>query len=122
MNPVLLAWGVEVGIIAVRDLTGPRRLPLPSELLATFVVFGGLAAVGDSSPTFRGAANATAWGLVVATLLSSKVDFLAPVGDFLAGRGPSAQAAGTPVIQGATPSARPVTNQGGGLLNAQKGF
>lgn len=90
MNPVMAAWAVEVGIIAVRDLTGPRRLPLPSELLATFVVFGGLTVVAGS-PTWRGAANATAWGLVIATLLSSKVDFLRPIGEFLAGGGPAAQ-------------------------------
>lgn len=114
-----------MAIIAVRDLAGPKRFPLPSELLATFVVFGGLTVVADSSSTFRGAANATAWGLVVATLLSSKMDFLKPVGDFLSGSGPTALAGGAaaqPTIVGAAPSARPVTNQGGGLLNAQKGL
>lgn len=83
----MLAWGAEVGIIAIRDLVGPRRLPLPSELLATFIVFGGLSVLSESS-TFKGAANATAWGLVLATVLSSKVDVLAPIGDFLSGSTP----------------------------------
>lgn len=88
----MVAWMVEVGIIGVRDLSGPtRRLPLPSELLATFVVFGGLGLISESS-TFAGAANATAWGIVIATLLSARVDFLKPVGQFFAGTGPSAAA------------------------------
>jgi hypothetical protein len=99
VNPVFLAWGAEIGVITVRDLAGQRRLPLPSELLATFVVFGGLSVIAGN-PTARPAANATAWGLVLATLivayapleeggLASKL--LAPVGDFLAGKGPTSQ-------------------------------
>lgn len=118
-------------MIAVRDLTGPkRRLPLPSELLATFIVFGGLS-VAAGNATLRRPANVAAWGLVLATVLVAYApmtegglasQLLQPVGDFLAGVGPSAQTAGAPVIQGAAPSARPATNQGGGLLNAQKGF
>lgn len=105
MSPVMAAWLAEVGIITVRDLTGPRRLPLPSELLATFVVFGGLGLVAESS-TWRGAANTTAWGLVVATLLSAKVDFLRPVGEFLSGSGPSALP-GLNVAAGAAPATGP---------------
>jgi hypothetical protein len=89
VNPVMVAWMVETGIIAIRDLTGPKRLPLPSELLATFIVFGGLA-LATESPTFRGAANATAWGMVIATALSTRVDFQRPVGEFMSGRGPAA--------------------------------
>lgn len=99
MGPVMLAWMVEVGIISVRDFVAVKRPPLPSELLASFVVFGGLGILSESS-TLRGPVNATAWGIVVATLLSSKVDFLKPVGDFFAGTagtGPGAnqQAAST---------------------------
>ena len=86
MTPVFAAWLVEVGIIGVRDLSQSRRLPVPSELLATFVVFGALGLVAESS-TFRQAANVTAWGIVIATLLSSKVDFLSPVGEFFGGKG-----------------------------------
>lgn len=120
MGPVMAAWLVEVGIISVRDLVGPRRLPLPSELLATFVVFGGLTLTAQS-PTFRGAANTTAWGLVLATILSSKVDVLRPVGDFMSGQ-TGAGPAGPVVVVGAAPGATGKTNQGGSTLNAQKGL
>lgn len=88
----MAAWLVEVGIISVRDLAGPKRPPLPSELLATFVIFGGLGAISGSS-TARQPAAAVAWGIVVATLLSAKVDFLKPVGDFLTGSAGGAAAA-----------------------------
>lgn len=83
MNPALAAWAVEVGIISVRDLAQDKRFPLPSEFLSTFIVFGTLAALAGTA-TGRKPASAVAWGLVVATFLSSKVDFLKPVGDFLA--------------------------------------
>lgn len=76
-------WAVEVGVITVRDLTAVHRPPLPSELLASFVVFGALAGVSLAAPK---AAVAAGWGLVVATVLSSKVDFLKPVGEFMAGK------------------------------------
>lgn len=83
MNPALAAWAVEVGIISVRDLSQNKRLPLPSEFLSTFIVFGTLAALAGTG-TGRKPASAVAWGLVVATFLASKVDFLKPVGEFLA--------------------------------------
>lgn len=84
MSGVLLAWLVEMGIISVRDLAKVHRPPLPSELLASFVIFGSLGMLAESE-TARPVANVTAWGLVVATFLSSSVDFLKPVGDFLGG-------------------------------------
>ena len=109
----MAAWAVEVGVIGVRDLSGPaRRFPLPSELLATFVVFGALSVVAGN-PAGRRPANAVAWGLVVATLLASKVDVLKPIGDFLGGMGPSA-VGGPPTAPATqpTPPAQPgqITN------------
>lgn len=95
MGAVMAAWLAEIGIIAVRDLTGPKRIPLPSELLATFVVFGGLGLVSESE-TARGPAATTAWGLVIATLLSARVGFLKPVGDFLAGTAGTSGSAAVP--------------------------
>ncbi|MGH7484002.1 MAG: hypothetical protein ACREMY_00175 [bacterium] len=83
MNPALAAWAVEAGIITIRDLATSKRFPLPSEFLATFIVFGTLTALGGTASGRRPAA-AVAWGLVVATALASQVDFLKPVGDFLA--------------------------------------
>lgn len=100
----MAAWGVEVGIITLRDLTGPRRLPLPSEILATFIVFGGLSVIGGS-PSGRRPAAAIGWGLVVATLLASKVDFLKPIGDFLGGSSGSSAASSSPGGGATSPAA-----------------
>lgn len=84
MNAVGAAWLAEIAFIVIRDFAGPKRPPLPSELLATFVVFGALGVIAGNG-TARRPAVAAAWGLVVATALSAKVDFLKPVGDFLSG-------------------------------------
>jgi hypothetical protein len=91
MNPVFTAWLVELGVIAVRDLTTEKRLPLPSELLASGVIFGALGGMA-ASPTFGNAAKATAWGLVLATLIASgntknaNLGVLQTFGDFLGGK------------------------------------
>jgi len=90
VNPVFTAWLVELGIIAVRDLTTAKRLPLPSELLASGVIFGALGGLAESQ-TFNTAAKATAWGLVLATLIASgnkgnaNLGVLQTFGDFLGG-------------------------------------
>lgn len=95
MGGVFLAWLVEVGIISVRDLSGPRRLPLPSELLGSMVVFGVLGVVGESD-TFRRPVTVVAWGLVLSTVLaayneqtgkpkSPVLDVLGAAGGFLGG-------------------------------------
>lgn len=82
------AWAVEVGIIAVRDLAKEKRPPLPSELLSSFIVFGGLSMLSVAAPV---PAGLVAWGLVVATVISSQVDFLGPVGTFISGKSPTAK-------------------------------
>lgn len=92
MDGVMAAWLLEVGILSVRDLAGHlpegdtfgRRPPYPWELLSSAIVFGALSVIAQN-PTARRPANAVAWGLVVATFLSSQVDFLKPVSDFLSG-------------------------------------
>lgn len=87
MSSLAIPWAVEVGIITARDLiSDERRPPLPSELLSSFVVFGALAGVSIAAPK---AATYTGWGIVLATVLASQVDFLAPIGDFLAGKPPA---------------------------------
>lgn len=83
MHPLLLPWFAEVGIISVRDLSEKHRPPLPSEFLASFVVFGFLGLFARAAPR---ASALTGWGLVLATLLSSSVDILGPVGDLLSGK------------------------------------
>lgn len=82
-SSVTVAWGVECGIITVRDLAQKHRPPLPSEFLASFVVFGLLGVLAIPAPK---AAAVAGWGLVVATFLSSQIDFLGPVGDFMSGK------------------------------------
>ena len=90
MNPVVIPWLAEIGIMTYRSLSGeyfsvtkgngfslqvkktsgPKRPPLPSELLATFVIFGTYSVVGDSSnPQTRRIGALLAWGTVLATFL-----------------------------------------------------
>lgn len=107
MNLVLAAWTVEAGLISVRDLAQYKRLPLPSEFLATFIVFGALAALGGTS-SGRRPAGAVAWGLVIATAINGAETWSKPgggnatvplfgvIGDFLApapGTAPAASGA-----------------------------
>lgn len=80
MNLVLAAWAVEAGLISVRDLAQYKRFPLPSEFLATFVVFGLLAAVGGTS-SGRRPAGAVAWGLVIATAINGAETWSKPHGN-----------------------------------------
>lgn len=69
MNPITISWLAEVGIITWRSVKNNSRAPLPSELLATFIVFGGLSLVGNNSEARKPAGIAAA-GFVVATLLN----------------------------------------------------
>ncbi len=102
MNPVLLAWMVEAGIITAQSITEEKQLPLPSRFLASFVIFGALGGMAESA-TFRNAATYAAWGLVLATAMPTMVDlsgkevpkggyfdFFTTVGDFLAGKSSAA--------------------------------
>lgn len=73
MNAVFLAWIVEVGFIGVRELSSNHRLPLPSQLIASALVFGGLSIAAESE-TFSTPAAALAWGLVLGTLVGAKSD------------------------------------------------
>lgn len=88
MNPALAAWAVEIGLITINDLGRNRRLPLPSEFLATFIVFGALTAIGGN-PTARRPAGLVAWGLVIATAIGGYEKWSNPQGN------PSLDAFGT---------------------------
>lgn len=68
MNPILLPWGIELGLITWRDLRTTKHLPAPSEFLAVSAIFGALAMVPQDSDWGK-LANLFGWGLVVATLL-----------------------------------------------------
>lgn len=66
-NSLAIPWLVEVGIIAWRDAKNEKRPPIPSELLATFVVFGAFSLFSEKAP---GLAATLGWGIVAATFLN----------------------------------------------------
>lgn len=68
MTPITMFWLAEVGIISWRSVKNKSRPPLPSELLATFIVFGGLTLLGNGAAAKP--ANIVAGGLVLATVLN----------------------------------------------------
>lgn len=65
MNPIVVPWLVEVGLITWRDVRIWKRPPAPSELLATFIVFGGASLIPD-----RRFGSVVGWGMVIATFLN----------------------------------------------------
>jgi hypothetical protein len=74
MGPLLTAWLVEMGLITYRGAkqgkfaTNPiPHLALPSEYVASFIIYGGLALVPEGG---QRVAAAVGWGLVVATFLN----------------------------------------------------
>lgn len=92
MNQVIAPMIVEIGIISYRTMTGrrinvvknlsggfssypatgPKRPPLPSELVAVFVVFGVYSVIGGSGENVNRTRIAAllSWGTVLATFLS----------------------------------------------------
>jgi hypothetical protein len=128
MNPVLLAWMVEAGIITAQSLSQDKQLPLPSRFLASFIVFGALGGLAESA-TFRNAATYAAWGLVIATAMPTVVnasgvevkkggyfDLFTTIGDFMAGKS-NAAAVQQSTVQGTTAPAE----SGTGNLSAGLG-
>jgi hypothetical protein len=92
MNPILLPWLAEIGIITYRDMTGqrftvtrqggsgafglsvqrstgPKRPPLPSELLATFIIFGTYSVIANGEGQRARIGSLLGWGTVLATVL-----------------------------------------------------
>lgn len=67
MNPVVAPWIAETILITWRSVRSKQRPPLPSELLAGFVVFGTVSLLSNSQPKL---AATFAWGVVVATMLN----------------------------------------------------
>jgi hypothetical protein len=72
LNPISTAWAAEIVLISYRDWQGKgaggsHRLPWPSELLATFILYGILSLAPPGS--WRTAAAALGWGFVAATYL-----------------------------------------------------
>jgi hypothetical protein len=67
LDPLLLPWLTELGLITYRDFSAHKRPPLPSEVLSTFVVFGMFTLVSAADKRL---AMALGWGVVVATVLN----------------------------------------------------
>lgn len=69
MDSLVWPWVTEIAFISYRDVTQnkPARPPLPSEFLATFVVFGGLTLVAQANTRV---ASLMGWGFVIATALN----------------------------------------------------
>jgi hypothetical protein len=79
---IAIAWLVELAALAYRDWTNPQPVKLrgggtvqrgkglifPSEILATFIIFGTLSLAEQSS--LAPVATAVAWGFVLATGLT----------------------------------------------------
>lgn len=66
-NVVLLPALVEVGLVTARSVKQRDRVPLPSEFVAVFVVFGGCAIAASWD---RRLGAALGWGIVAATFLN----------------------------------------------------
>ncbi len=90
MSPLLMAWGVEAGIVTWRAFRSKGRPPVPGDFVATFVLFGALGALAESE-SFRPAAAITGWGIVLATVLN-----LGPFGPGNLAGGPAATTAPAP--------------------------
>lgn len=67
-NGTTIAWAAEVGVIAWRDWRNSKRLPYPSEVLATFLIFGLLSLLPDSTDPLGPLLGA---GIVIATVLKA---------------------------------------------------
>jgi hypothetical protein len=100
MSPLILAWLAEAGLITYRvhktgrpAAAGGYKIPWPSDFVATFVIYGALAAIAEIGPGAASVAALTGWGLVLATGLNL-------VDPQLAAQTPSAQPA-QPIPQGA---------------------
>lgn len=62
---VQVPWMVEIGIITWRSVKKEKRPPLPSEILASFIVFGAFSLI----PNDR-IASLMSWGIVIASALN----------------------------------------------------
>ena len=67
MSPIVAPWTAEILLISWRSVRRDKRPPYPSELLATFVIFGAASLVANSQPKVAGV---FAWGVVIATALN----------------------------------------------------
>lgn len=67
MESILFPWMAEVVLISWRSVRNRKRPPLPSEFLASFVIFGTFSLVAVKSDRV---ASVLGWGVVIATGLN----------------------------------------------------
>jgi hypothetical protein len=107
-SSIIFAWLAELGLITWRDFKTQRTvlgIPPPSDYAATFVVYGGLLAVGSvqGGETFAALA---AWSLVLASALNLvNPTFVTPAGPQKTTTS-SAPLAATPIISTTPTTAR----------------
>lgn len=75
MGTIAAPWFAEFVLISYRAVRKQHRPPLPSELLAVFVVFGAFSLIGESQPKIG---SLLGWGVVLATALDVAPTFIAP--------------------------------------------
>ena len=67
MNSITTPWLAELVLISWRTFRQQSRPPLPSELLASFIIFGTAGVVTQKAPQVGAVFG---WGIVVATALN----------------------------------------------------
>jgi len=63
-SSITVPWMAELGLITVRSFTQYKRVPLPSEIVSTFIIFGAFSLVPDQRLQ-----SLLGWGIVIATAL-----------------------------------------------------
>ncbi len=107
MNPVFFPWFIAAGLITADDTVHNHHLPIPSRFLASFVIFGMLGVLADTS--FRPAATLIAWGLDIVMFMNfagQKAPVLGVVGDLLLASGQPTTAATLPASTSSGPTAQ----------------
>jgi hypothetical protein len=84
MNPIFFPWVIAASLITADDVINGKTLPVPSRFLASFVAFGLLGGLAETS--LRPAAVTLAWGLDIAMFLSftkTRAGAVSTVGQYL---------------------------------------
>lgn len=102
------AWFASLGLVSWRTVHNMKRPPLPSEVLATIVVFGGLSMLSVSE-TAAPVAMLFGWGVVVSQVLGF---FPATPGSDFPSQSRVSAANTTPLRTVQTPTGQSVTTTG----------
>lgn len=71
MRGLTAAWLAGLGIVVWRQVhAAPGKPPVPAQLAAVTILFGGLALIGDAVPSSQRVISLVAWGLDIAGVLN----------------------------------------------------